>query len=137
MDSSIRNDSINLHSGAKQEKFEKFMLEEVLPFFSKKYAGPTRKTAAFLTGQSLLKDTISTRKYLWITLWDGSAESVQGTSFEHALVEDETATETLALLRKLESFGERACAGVFVEIGRNSQPSSSRKVSSNPSSRTM
>src|SRR5215813_491849 len=111
----VRNDSIKLHAGVKEEDFERFVIEEMIPFFSKKYAGPTMKTAAFLISQSLLKDAKGNHNYLWTTRWNGPAECVQGSSFERALVADESSAETGGMLMKLESFGKRSPEAVFIE----------------------
>jgi len=116
MNTLFRNDPIKLRTGVKEDDFEKFMAEELLPFFGKKYAGPTRITQAFLTRQSLLKDTKDQRKYRWLTVWSGQAEHVQGSSFELVLAEDEKSTETEAILKKLESFGKRFPASLLTEM---------------------
>lgn len=55
-------------------------------------------------------------EYLWTTRWDGPAESVQGSSFERALVADESSAETVAMLIKLGSFGKRSPETVFIEL---------------------
>ena len=55
MPKAFRHDSITLHSGMREEDFEKFMVKELLPFFSAQYKGPTRASIADLKGQSLLK----------------------------------------------------------------------------------
>ena len=110
----IRHDAITRHRAVKEEDFEQFMNKELLPYFSERYKGPTRVSRANLTHQSLLKDTKSQRKYLWVTVWDGSPESVRGPSFEHTrMIKFE---ETDALLKKLESFGTRSSEKVFSEL---------------------
>jgi hypothetical protein len=114
----FRNDPIKLRTGVKEDDFERFMAEELLPFFGKKYAGPTKNARAFLTGQSLLKGTRDQRKYQWLTVWSGPADHIQGSSFELVLVEDNTSTETEALLKKLESFGKRFPASILTEVAR-------------------
>jgi hypothetical protein len=86
----------------------------LVPYFSKRYKGPTRASVADLKNQSLLKDTKRQRKYLWITVWDGSPESVRGSWFENTrMVKVE---ETKAMLKKLESFGKRSSEKVFSEL---------------------
>jgi len=108
----FRHDAITLHSEVNEEDFEKFMKEELVPYFSRKYKGPTRVSRADLKNQSLLKDTEDGRKYLWITEWNG--ESVRGSSFENArLIKIE---ETEAMLKKLKSFGKRSSEKVFNEL---------------------
>ena len=110
----FRHDAITLHSGVKEEDFERFMKEELVPYFNKRYKGPTRASVADLKNQSLLKDTKGRRKYLWITVWDGSPESVRGSSFENTrMVRFE---ETEAMLKRLESFGKRSSEKVFSEL---------------------
>jgi hypothetical protein len=116
----FRNDPVRLRTGVKEENFERFMAEELLPFFGKKYAGPTKNTQAFLTAQSLLKGTKDPRKYQWLTVWSGPAERVQGSSFELVLVQDNTSAETAALLEKLETFGKRLPASILTEAARQS-----------------
>ncbi len=120
MNTVFRNDPIKLHTGVKEENFERFMAEELLPFFGKKYAGLTGNTQAFLASQCLLKGTKDRRKYQWLTVWNGPAERVQGSSFELALVEDNKSTETEVVLKKLESFGRRFPASVLAEVARQS-----------------
>ncbi|MGH7597598.1 MAG: hypothetical protein ACREOI_14690 [bacterium] len=118
MTTAFRNDLIKLRTGVKEENFERFMAEELFPFFSKKYAGPTGNAHAFLTSQSLLKGTKDRRKYRWLTVWSGPAERVEGSSFERALVEDNNSTETDDMLKKLESFGSRLPASILTEVAR-------------------
>jgi len=120
MNKVFRNDPIKLRTGVKEEDFERFMAEELLPFFGKKYAGPTRNTHVFLTGQSLLKGTKDRRKYQWLTVWSGPAERVQGSAFELVLMEHNKSTETEALLKKLESFGTHFPASILTEVARRS-----------------
>ena len=117
----FRHDAITLQSGVREEDFEKFMKEELIPYFSEVYRGPTRASRADLKSQSLLKDAKVRRKWLWVTAWDGSPESVRGSSFEHTrMVRFE---ETEAMLKKLESFGERAAEKVFGELVEVEVPS--------------
>lgn len=109
-----RHDPITLHSEVREEDFESFMQEELLPYFSEWYKGPTRTSYADLKSQSFLKDAKDQRKYLWVTAWDGSPESVQGSSFEYTrIVRFE---ETEAMLKKLKSFGRRTVEDVFSEV---------------------
>lgn len=110
----FRHDVITLHSEVMEEDFERFMKEELVPHFSEQYKGPTRTSIADLKGQSLFKDTKGQRKYLWITVWDGSPESVRGSSFEHTRRVRFKETDTL--LKKLESFGKRTAEKVFSEL---------------------
>jgi hypothetical protein len=110
----FRHDAITLHREVREEDFERFMKEELIPYFSERYQGPTRVSIADLKSQSLLKETKGRRKWLWVTAWDGSPESVRGSSFEHTrMVRFE---ETEAMLKKLESFGKRATEKVFSEL---------------------
>jgi hypothetical protein len=110
----FRHDAITLHREAKEETFERFMKKELVPYFSKRYKGPTRASVADLKNQTFLKDARGPRKYLWITVWEGSPKSVRGASFENTrMVRFE---ETEAMLKKLESFGRRSAAKVFSEL---------------------
>jgi len=109
----FRHDTITLHSGVKESDFEQFMTNDLLPFFSEHYKGPTRTSRADIKGQSLLKAVGRPREYLWITSWDGSAESVSGASFEHARMTPTEATD--AMLKKLETLGKRASEHLFAE----------------------
>jgi len=110
----FRHDAITRHSEVREEDFERFMKEELVPYFSERYKGPTRVSKADLKSQSLFKDTKGRREYLWITVWDGSPESVRGSSFEHTrMIRFE---ETEAMLKKLESFGKRSAEKVFSEL---------------------
>jgi len=110
----FRHDAITLRNEAREEDFERFMKEELVPYFSKRYQGPTRTSVADLKNQSLLKDSKGQRKYLWITVWVGSPESVRGSSFENTrMIRFE---ETEAMLKKLESFGKRSSEKVFSEL---------------------
>jgi hypothetical protein len=110
----IRHDAITLLRGVREEDFERFMQEELLPYFSKRYQGPTRTSRADLQSQSLLKDTKGRRRYLWVTVWDGSSESVRGSSFENTRMIKVEATE--AKLKKLDSFGKRSSEKVMSEL---------------------
>lgn len=114
MPSVFRHDEITLQSGVKDEDFERFMKEELIPYFSGRYRGPTRTSKADLKSQSLLKDIKGRRKWLWVTVWDGNPESVRGSSFEHTRMN--TIEETGAMLKKLEAFGKRSTEKVFSEI---------------------
>jgi len=110
----VRHDVITLHSEVREEDFETFMKEELIPYFSERYRGPTRSSIADLQSQSLLKDTKGRRKWLWVTAWDGSPDSVRGSSFEHTRMSRIEGTETM--LKKLESFGKRTTEKVFSEL---------------------
>ena len=116
MNNVFRHDAITLYGKVKDEDFERFMKEELIPHFSKVYKGPTRSSNADLQSQSLFRDTKG-HKYLWITVWDGSPESVRGSSFENTRMSRVEGTEkTEAMLKKLESFGKRTAEKVFSEI---------------------
>ena len=110
----FRNDAITLHREVSEENFERFIKEELVPYFSERYRGPTRTSRADLKSQSFLKDTKGRRKYLWITVWDGSPESVRGATFENTRIVKFKETE--AMLKKLESFGKRTSEKVFSEL---------------------
>lgn len=116
MAKTFRHDAISLLSGVKEEDFEKFMKDELIPFFSERYQGPTRASRADIKNQSLQKDSKGRGKYLWITVWDGSPDSVRGASFENARMTDIHLKDTKAMLKKLESFGKRASEKVFSEL---------------------
>jgi hypothetical protein len=109
-----RHDAITLHSEVREEDFERFMKEALVPHFSEQDKGPTRSSIADLKSQSLFKDTKGQRKYLWITVWDGGPESVRGSSFEHTRMSRPEAAE--AMLKELESFGKRATEIIFSEL---------------------
>jgi hypothetical protein len=115
-----RHDTITLHREVREEDFERFMKKELIPHFSKQYRGPTRVSIADLKSQSLLKSTKGRRKWLWVTAWEGSPESVRGSSFEHTRLVKFEATEVL--LKKLASFGKRTAAEVFSEIDSTKVP---------------
>ena len=110
----FRHDAIALHSEVREKDFERFMKEELIPHFNELYKGQTRTSIADLKSQSLFKDTKGQRKYLWITVWDGSLESVRGSSFENTRMVRFEETETM--LKKLESFGKRSSEKIFSEL---------------------
>jgi hypothetical protein len=114
MSRTIRHDSITLSSGVKEEDFEKFMTEELLPFFSEQYRGPTRTSIADLKGQSLLQAASRSGEYTWATEWEGSPESVRGAVFEH--VRMITIEATAEMLKKLEAFGSRKKEQIFIQL---------------------
>ncbi len=110
----FRHDVITLQDEAQGEDFEKFMRDELMPYFSGRYRGPTRASIADLKSQSLLKDIRSGRKWLWVTVWEGRAEAVRQSSFEDTrIVKFE---ETRAMLKRLAAFGRRSPAQVFGEV---------------------
>jgi hypothetical protein len=110
----FRHDAITLQSGVKEEDFETFMKKELIPYFSETYRGPTRTSRADLKSQSLLKDAKGGRKWLWVTAWDGSPDSVRGSSFENTRMNKIEATG--AMLKKLAAFGKRTTEKVFNEV---------------------
>ena len=110
----VRHDAITLNGEVKEEDFERFMKEELIPYFSERYQGPTRVSIADLKSQSLLKETKGRRKWLWVTAWDGSPESVRGSSFEHTRMI--RIGETDAMLKKLKAFGKRTTEKIFSEL---------------------
>lgn len=113
----LRHDAITLHTeGASESDFERFMQDELFPLFAETYQGPVRTSVADLNGQSLLKDAKIRRKYLWVTVWSGSPDSVRGATFPDVRSVKTDATEaTLRVLKKLDSFGERSVEHVFQE----------------------
>lgn len=111
-----RHDAITLHQDVKKEDFEKFMKEELMPLFGRVYKGPTRSSKADLQSQSLLRDTKG-RKYIWTTVWEGSLESVRGSSFENTRMSKlDGMREADTMLKKLDTFGKRAAEKVFSEV---------------------
>jgi hypothetical protein len=108
-----RHELITLHSKVKEDEFEKFMTEELIPYFGTTYKGPTRVSKADLARQSFSKEDKG-GKYLWITVWEGSLESVRGSNFENTRMIRVDGTG--AILKKLQSFGERAPEKIFSEI---------------------
>jgi hypothetical protein len=112
MSTIIRHDAITLRSEVSEEDLERFMMEELIPYFSEWYRGPTRTSRAYLLNQSFLQDTQDQRKYQWVTVWSGSEDSVQGSSFEHARMGG-AIEETKTMLKKLESFGWRTTVAMF------------------------
>jgi hypothetical protein len=115
MPRAVRHDAITLHSAVREEDFERFVKEELIPYFSDRYRGPTRASIADIKSQSLLKDTKGRRKWLWVTVWDGNPEAVRGPFFERTRMTGRM-EETEAILKKLESFGKRTTETVFSEL---------------------
>jgi len=110
----VRHDAITLHAEASEADFERFMKEELIPYFSGRYKGPTRSSVADIKGQALLQDAKDQRKWLWVTTWDGNPKAVRGSAFENTRMTK--IEETGAMLKKLGTFGKRATAKVFSEI---------------------
>jgi len=116
----IRHDAITLRNGAEEENFKEFMKEELIPFFSERYGGPTRSSKADIISQSLLRDTKDNREWLWVTAWDSrDPEFVRGSSFEHTRIGDKIWEDTKAILNKLDYFGQRATEDVLSELHIN------------------
>jgi hypothetical protein len=118
----IRHDAITLHSETNVDEFIKFVNDELIPYFTDRYKGPTRSSRADIKHQTVLQDAENPRKFVWVTAWDGSAESVSGSSFERARMS--TVAETETLLKKIDTFGKRSAEKVFneeisVEVGPN------------------
>ena len=90
----FRHDSITLRSGVNEADFERFMTDELLPYFSENYKGPTRASRADIKGQTLLKSA-GARKYLWSTSWDGGAAAVAGATFEQARMNRQPQTDEI------------------------------------------
>jgi len=116
----VRHDAISLHSGTNEAAFESFMKDELIPFFSEHYKGPTRSSIADLKGQALLKGTRGTGHYLWITIWDGGPEAIRSDSFEGTRMTKVGGTD--AMLAKLATLGNRSTASVFDELLRVDVP---------------
>jgi hypothetical protein len=112
----VRHDLITLHREVREEDFERFMKEELMPFFSDQYRGPTRASLADIQSQSLLKDTKGRRKWLWVTAWDGSVDALRGSYFEGTRMISIEGTEEM--LKKFESLGKRSTEKVFTELDR-------------------
>jgi hypothetical protein len=108
-----RHDTITLLPGVKEADFEQFMTEDLLPYFSEKYRGPTRSSRADIKSQSLLKTADRDRQYLWVTGWDGSAGDVGDPEFERVRMTPVAATAEM--LRKLDAFGKRSSLHVLAE----------------------
>jgi hypothetical protein len=109
----IRHDVIKLHDGASAASFETFIKDELMPFFSQRYKGPTRISIADIKSQSLLKLS-GGRAYLWATEWDGPAEAISGAGFEGARMQK--LPQTAAMLKKLRVYGKRARCKIFDEL---------------------
>jgi hypothetical protein len=125
MSKTYRYDAIVIHSGVSEEDFETFMTDELLPFFSKQYKGPTRTSCADLEGQCLFKNALTPGQYLWITTWAGAPDSVRGSFFENVRMQvgspsenarSERVVATEAILKKVESFGKRISEELFIDV---------------------
>jgi hypothetical protein len=114
----FRHDAIALHQEVSEEAFERFMREELVPYFNKEYAQLTRVTIANILEQFLLKDTEDRRNYLWVTEWDtgGSFPEIVRGSFEGTRMGSHEQEETEAMLKRLETFGKRSPEKVFAEF---------------------
>jgi hypothetical protein len=110
----FRHDAITLRESVRPEDFTKFMTDELVPYFSTRFKGPTRSSRADIKHQTVLEDGVNRHRYLWVTVWDGSPESVGGSSFERARMSE--FVETTAILKKLESFGVRAAEKIFIDL---------------------
>jgi hypothetical protein len=114
MQSVIRHDTITLNGGVLDADFEAFMTQELIPYFSDRYQGPTRASIADIVGQEFCKRSGNGNGYLWVTRWQGPAGALQGASFEGTrMIKME---DTDAMLAKLATFGKRGPAGVFEEL---------------------
>jgi hypothetical protein len=116
----LRYDTVNLHNGVDQAAFESFMKDELIPFFSEHYKGPTRVSISDLKGQGLLKDTHNSRHYLWITVWTSGPEAIRGNDFEGTRMAKVEGAD--AMLAKLATFGSRPEESVFDELLRIEVP---------------
>ncbi len=114
MSHTIRHDAIALNAGVEAAAFERFMTNELMPHFAETFKGPTRTSKADLKVQSLLRDAKSARRFLLVTVWDGTASSVAGTAFENARMS--TVAQTAALLKKLDGFAKRSAEKLYVEV---------------------
>ena len=114
MPNTIRHDAITLRSGVRAEDFERFVSDELVPYFSERYRGPTRASRADLKHQWLLKAAGGENAYLWVTAWDGAPDSVAGPAFAGARM---TPVEgTAAILARLDGYGVRAPATLYAEL---------------------
>ena len=115
----FRHDAIALHQEVSEETFERFIREELAPYFNKAYTRSTRVTLALLIEQFLLKDTEDRLNYLWVTVWEAGdfPEAVRG-SFEGTRMEGHELEETEAMLKRLETFGKRSPEKVFAEFSQ-------------------
>jgi hypothetical protein len=114
MSRGLRHELITLHSEVREEDFERFMEEELIPFFKEHYGRVTRKTITQLKSQYLLQDDKDRRNWLWVTVWSRGGNDIRGSTFENTLME--RLEETEDMMKKLESFGKRASEKVFDEI---------------------
>ena len=115
----FRHDAITLHQEVSEEPFERFMREELAPYFNKAYARSTRKTLALLIEQFLLKDTEDRLNYLWVTVWEaGDFPEAVGGFFAGARMESDELEETVAMLKRLETFGKRSPEKLFAEFSQ-------------------
>jgi hypothetical protein len=110
----LRHDAIQLYPGVKEEDFEEFMIKDLMPLFKRAYGGPaTRKSVALLSRQSLLKEQRCEGVYVWAMAWEGRVEDVQDPLFTR--VSMEAHEDTLTMLQKLASFGERMSPHIYTE----------------------
>ena len=112
----FRQDAITLHQEVSEEDFERFMTEELVPYFNKAYTQPTRVSVAGIRDQFFLKDIEDRRNYLWVTVWDtgGAFPEVVRGSFEGTRMGHQLEV-TVAMLKRLETCGERSPEKVFAE----------------------
>ena len=116
MSHTIRHDALTLNAGVDSDTFERFMTSELMPHFAERFKGPTRTSRADLKSLSLLRDAMSARRFLLVTVWDGAAASVAGGAFENARTNSVARTD--ALLKKLDGFAKRSAEKVFAEAIR-------------------
>jgi len=120
MSHTIRHDALTLNAGVDSDTFERFMTSELMPHFAERFKGPTRTSRADLKSLSLLRDAMSARRFLLVTVWDGAAASVAGGAFENARTNSVARTD--ALLKKLDGFAKRSAEKVFAEAIRIEVP---------------
>jgi heme-degrading monooxygenase HmoA len=115
----FRHDAITLHQEVSEKDFERFMREELVPYFNEAYTQSTRVTVAGIRDQFLLKDTEDGRNYLWVTVWDtgGTSPKVVRGSFEHTRMGHQL-EKTVAMLKRLDTFGKRNSEEVFAEFSQ-------------------
>lgn len=115
MPRSVRHDAITLHTGVQEEDFERFMKEELIPWFSDHFGNRITYPFLDLKSQTLLKGTEDDRKWLWVTAWEGDA--IQDTFFTvRVRVEQSVAGKIFEMQKRLESFGQCATEEIFSEI---------------------
>ena len=111
----VRHDVTTLHSGVREEDFERFMKEELFPWFSDHFGDHITYPFLDLKSQTLLEGDEDGRKWLWVTTWgDGS---IRGTFFKVRVRMDPGKIQEMNDMReRLESFGQSATEETFSEV---------------------